>query len=505
MFGQKWSRRTFIKSSSAMAALSAVGTARVSARAGTQETLTLTDLMLKTPREQLLPEVARFAKQQQWTPHQVLGALHQAVLSDLVPRSYLGGEFHSLLMVAPLLGASGFLPRAERWQPVMLGLDYFAKCSGIKTDETSYKRLKDLKPRKVSATIAKQRFEEAMLGWQTDALPQAMVDMGNELSEAELVSLLYRYGARDFRFIGHKVIYVDNTLLTLPLLSGPAREMAMQSLGNSLMFNGSGGYEKQRAFEDIWKHNSELVSKMSENWDHGTKDATIAMLETLREAKPIASARFAFDALNSGQSVLSIFQGCYAFAAELMYRYRSHVVALHSVTTVSSVFHGFLNSRDDVTRRQMVLQAASWMAFFRDYIRGEAPPAFDISSLEDPTEDTAIQLEGLANKTEEQRQEMAELNMGWLKQNAVMAYRQAIMSRVCKYASDIHDFKHGANVLGDVTHFEPIWQRRILSLSMVDMSLSEVVRKKKRRLEPHAFDRDEKRTASFQEALHILA
>jgi hypothetical protein len=49
-------------------------------------------------------------------------------------------------------------------------------------------------------------------------------------SAKEIFELFYRCGARDFRSIGHKVIFVSNTQWVLPLISWRYAAMALRSL-----------------------------------------------------------------------------------------------------------------------------------------------------------------------------------------------------------------------------------------------------------------------------------
>ena len=61
-----------------------------------------------------------------------------------------------------------------------------------------------------SPTQAKQRFVEAMDTWDVEAADRAVAALARTAGAGEIVELFWRYGARDFRDIGHKAIYVAN-------------------------------------------------------------------------------------------------------------------------------------------------------------------------------------------------------------------------------------------------------------------------------------------------------
>jgi len=62
---------------------------------------------------------------------------------------------------------------------------------------------------------AKQAFIDAMDNWDESAADVAAVGLARHLKPAQIFELLCRYGARDFRSIGHKAIFVANSWRTL--------------------------------------------------------------------------------------------------------------------------------------------------------------------------------------------------------------------------------------------------------------------------------------------------
>ena len=56
-----------------------------------------------------------------------------------------------------------------------------------------------------------QAFRQAMDDWDESAADTAVVRLARTAGSSQVFELLYRYGARDFRDIGHKAIFVANT------------------------------------------------------------------------------------------------------------------------------------------------------------------------------------------------------------------------------------------------------------------------------------------------------
>ena len=88
----------------------------------------------------------------------------------------------------------------------------------------------------------------------------------------EVFELFTRYGARDFRDIGHKAIFVANSWRTLQVIGWQHAEPVLRSLAYALLERG--GAKENPAKADLpadrpFRQNIESVKKVREGWLDG--------------------------------------------------------------------------------------------------------------------------------------------------------------------------------------------------------------------------------------------
>src|SRR5947209_17446189 len=86
-----------------------------------------------------------------------------------------------------------------------------------------------------SAEQARQRFAEAMDNWDVEAADAAAAGVARHLTPEEARELFWRYGARDFRDIGHKAIYVANGFRTIENIGWHHAEPTLRSMSFALL------------------------------------------------------------------------------------------------------------------------------------------------------------------------------------------------------------------------------------------------------------------------------
>src|SRR2546428_13776572 len=82
---------------------------------------------------------------------------------------------------------------------------------------------------------AKAAFIEAMDRWDEAAADAAITGLARTAGAHELFEIFCRYGARDFRDIGHKAIYVSNSWRTLQAIGWQHAEPVLRSLAYALL------------------------------------------------------------------------------------------------------------------------------------------------------------------------------------------------------------------------------------------------------------------------------
>ena len=170
-------------------------------------------LLEETPRDRLLEDVGARIRRD-LTYQQLLAALLLAGVRNIQPRP-VGFKFHAVLVVNSAHLASIASPDADRWLPIFWALDYF-KSSQAQDEREGDWRMSPLNESKLPPSHkARQAFTDAMDNWDETAADAAVTALARTGGAHELFELFCRYGARDFRDIGHKAIYVANGWRTL--------------------------------------------------------------------------------------------------------------------------------------------------------------------------------------------------------------------------------------------------------------------------------------------------
>src|SRR5262249_2391089 len=185
-------------------------------------------LIEDTPRPKILEEtVARIKKGTSY--QQFLAAVMLAGVRGIRPRP-VGFQFHAVLVVNSAHLASLAAPAEERWLPLLWALDNY-KASQQRNREVGGWVMPPVDEGKLPpATQAKKRFIEAMDSWDEEGTDRAVVPLARCAGANEIYELFWRYGARDFRDIGHKAIYVANSYRTLQTIGWRHAEPILRSL-----------------------------------------------------------------------------------------------------------------------------------------------------------------------------------------------------------------------------------------------------------------------------------
>src|SRR5262249_29824688 len=139
------------------------------------------------------------------------------------------------------------------------------------------------------ARKARQAFAAAMDGWDEAAADAAVAALARSAGANEVYEQFFRYGARDFRSIGHKAIYVANSWRTRQGIGWQHAEPVLRSLAYALLMHEDGNPAKRDDPADRpWKQNQARVDRISEGWTGGKPDpsASADLLTTLRKGSP---------------------------------------------------------------------------------------------------------------------------------------------------------------------------------------------------------------------------
>ncbi len=470
-------RRDFMLSSAALfaglPAITAAETKLGSVVALEPDIEPLVKFIEETPRDRLLEEVAvRIRKGT--TYREILTALLLAGVRNVEPRPAVGFKFHAVLVVNAAHLASLASPDEHRWLPIFWALDFFKDSQSKNATESKGWRMPAVDESAVpSARRAKQALMTALDNWDSAAADPAVAGLFRCAGADEVFEVFARYAARDFRAIGHKIIFASNAKRTLDTIGWRHAEPVLRSLAYALtQHNGDNPAKRDDPADRPGKRNRELVKEIPETWREGKPDngATLEMLQVLRVGSEEDAARKVVELLKRGVHVQSIWDGVFAGSAELLMR-KPGIVSLHASTTANAIRYAWETVRNDEDRRWLLLQNASFASLFRqeNESRDKAVklPERPIDKLEPETGGT---LEGIFTQMSKDRPGAARKALSFLDGPAkAKELMDAARLNIFLKGNDTHDYKFSAAVLEDYYHISPAWRNKFLAASIFQL------------------------------------
>jgi len=426
----------------------------------------LVRLVEDTPREKLLEEVgARVKKGLAY--RDILAALLLAGVRNIQPRPNVGFKFHAVLVVNSAHMAAMAGPDNERWLPLFWALDNLKNSQAQNIKESGW-RMKPVDEMKVpAARHARAAFAAAMEKWDVEAADAATASIARHHEPGELFDLYARFGSRDFRDIGHKIIYVCNAFRTLEVIGWQHAEPVLRSLTYAILkHDGKNPAESDLDPDRPGRKNLERLRHGSGPPDHPWKDTTeitAALLKALRSAlADDASAEVADLPSRPAWDALFLAGG------ELLMR-QPGIVALHSLTSLNALHYAYRTTGQEHTRRFMLLQAAAFVPLFRDAMksRGKVEEAkIDALSAQDGDRDAnaGVVFSALTkDRTGAARKAMAFLHGNPQAQKELIDEGRRL---IFLKGTDSHDYKFSSAVLEDAAFISPAWRDRFLAASL---------------------------------------
>lgn len=435
---------------------------------------TLVRLIEQTPREKLIDAAA--ARVKAGTSYQqLLSAVFLAGVRNIQPRP-VGFEFHCVLVVHSAHQAALAAPDSERWLPLFWSLDNFKQSQATKLKRGAW-TMPTLEEGKLpSAAQAKGRFIEAMDAWDEEGADRAVAALTRSAGAGELLELFARYGARDFRSIGHKAIYVANAFRTLNTIGWRHAEPVLRSVAFALLaHDGTNPAKADLEPDRPWRDNLKRAAKVRADWQRGkvTPQATIDLLAALRTASSAECSEKVVELLNQGVDPASVWDALFLTAGEQLMR-QPGIVGLHCVTTANAMHWAYTASGNDESRRMLMLQTAAFLPMFRAAMRqrGKVRDDLRLDALEkaDFKKDGPEAVGEIFNEVgrgkdavQAARKALALLaNKPEAGEALLAAGRRLVFSK----GMDSHDYKFSSAALEDFHHTTPEWRGRFLASSL---------------------------------------
>lgn len=428
----------------------------------------LVRLLEETPRERVLEEVAARIKRGV-TYREIIAALMLAGVRNIQPRP-VGFKFHAVLVVNSAHLASLSSPDSDRWLPIFWAVDAFKSSQERNIREGNW-RLGPIEEAKLPpGHKAKQALIDAFETWDEAAGDAAIASMARSASAHEIFEVLCRYGARDFREIGHKEIYVANSFRTLEVIGWHHAEPILRSLVYAIMDRD--GARSNPATSDLpadrpYRVNLELAKKMRRNWVEGKRsaDATRDMLQVIREGSAKDAGAKALELLNAGASPESLFDAYFDGAGELLMR-APGILSLHATTFTNALHYAWRHCRDEETRKVLLLQNAAFLPLFRGNSKDKG---LHIDKLESaPLKNSGPDaIEEIFADVSKDKLSATRKILSYLEANPdPRLLADAARRLIFLKGRDSHDYKFSSAVLEDYNVMASPWRDRYLAASV---------------------------------------
>lgn len=427
----------------------------------------LVRLLEDTPRERVLEAFAARIRRGT-TYREVLTALQLAGVRSISPHP-VGFKFHAVLVVNSVHLASQHVPESDRWLPIFWALDQFKSSQARNIVAGGWKLGAVDESAVPTADRARHAFNAAMDGWDEAQADAATAGLARTTQTEAVFDAFCRYGARDFRDIGHKAIYVANSWRTLQTIGWQHAEPVLRSLAYALLYHEAGNPAQRDADADRpGRHNQELVKKISVHWQDGQPDAqaTKLLLKTLREATWEQVSERVVELLNRGVAPQSLWDALFQNAGELLMR-NPGIATLHACTTTNALHYAFQNTAHDETRRFLLLQNAAFLPLFRG--RAAADKGVSIDEFEPlaPAAKGAAALEEIFADVGRDELLAARKTLAWLTATGdAQPFMAAARRLICLKGTEAHDYKFSSAVLEDYFKLSPGVRDRYLASSV---------------------------------------
>ncbi|MCX8140643.1 MAG: hypothetical protein WHU94_09320 [Thermogemmata sp.] len=453
----------------------------------------LVRLIEETPADRLLEEVAgRIKKGMSY--RQLLAALFLAGVRNIPPRPNVGFKFHAVLVIHSAHQAALAGPDRDRWLPLFWCLDYFKRAQGQAIREGGWRMKPVAEGRVPTAEQAQAAFREAMTRWDEEAADGAAAALARHVPVHEAFELFAHFAARDFRDIGHKIIYVANAFRTLEVIGHQHAEPIYRSLAFALLrHEGKNPAQHDLPADRPGRRTQEALQKQKASLAEGAKASPAEgaavrqeVLEALRRGSDADLFALVWDALFQRRVAPAVlWEALHLGAAELLMR-QPGIVSLHTLTSLNAFHYAFRTSHDRWNNRAwLLLQAASFLPLFRESMKNRGPLGeARIDTLAPAEASSATAPEAIFAALSRDKLRAAQQALAFLQNNPTGIRDLSDEARrwIFLKGNDAHDYKFSSAVLEDTELMSPGVRERFLAASLfwlkgADAADSPVVRR----------------------------
>ena len=440
----------------------------------------LVALFERTPRDKCA-EMLVDQLRQGVSYRQLMAALFLAGIRNVNPRPP-GFALHCVFVIHSAHIISLEAPADSRLLPLFYALDNFKASQERDAAQASG----DYTMRPISGSLpashrAKTEFTAAMEAWDPERAERAVVSLARDRGPSPVFEMLWRYGARDYRNIGHKAIYVANAHRTLNAIGWQHAEPVLRSLVLALLDFGKQQSVNGYAFDDQCyagnlKRLDEFLPRLDDTWMAEQADplVTRSLLGVIRESTAEEDCTEVATRLAKGKtSAGSVWDAVHLAAAELRMRARASAafVGVHAVTSVNALHHAYLVLSEPRDRLLLLLQAVGWVGQFRKWAetREESMRKFPIDDME-PNADVVSPDRALKEIFAAVPSNLDAAAAQALRLSQDLPARQAFLAAALRLtltkADEVHYYKYLAALIEDFPLVNPEWQPHLLAATV---------------------------------------
>ena len=421
------------------------------------------------------------ARMQSGIPYrQLLGAVFLAGVRNINPRPpgfalhcvFLGHAAHQLSLEAP---------SDVRALPLFYVLDDFKSAQARDASQKSGDYTMRALPagRLTSAPQAAAELTTAMESWDFDRAERAVASLATHSSAAGTFEVLWRYGARDYRNIGHKAIFVANAARTLQTIGWQHAEPVLRSVVLGLLDFGreqimNGFALNNQCFAANEKRVRDSFSRLPANWagpaDQDSSAVTRALLKTIRTTSVDEACNDALARLSKGHLTAgSVWDAVHLSAAELRMSSTgpNAFVGVHAVTAANGLHVAFLSASDARLRLLLLLQGIGWIGQFRHFAasKKEHLQQLAIDELAPAAETAAVStVEEAVAAIPGKPSAAASLILNLAKDSpSRRLYLNTVMRLSITKADEVHFYKYLVSLLESLPLVSTVWQPHLVA------------------------------------------
>lgn len=430
-------------------------------------------LIEDTPRDKAI-EVLADQIQKGLSYDNFLGAMFLAGIRNVNPQPP-GFKFHCVFIVHSCNYLAQMGPPEERFVPLFYALDDFKKAQASDVREGDFILL-ETSGSNPQGPKAWAELDVAMKNWDEPRADRAITGLARSETPERIFEGLWEYGARDYRNIGHKIIFVAHAWRTLEQIGFQHMEAVLRSLVLGLLDFGENEALNGFAFNDQSYHANretavKLTGSLPDSWTatKANPEATQAVVDSIREGDRDSACNLAASMVASGKcEAQAVWDAIHLISGELMMR-QPGIAGVHTVTSSNSMHFAFRTSKNSQTKLLLMLQGVGWMGQFQEFMLGNDRNGLHIENLE-PSDISAIEseaVEQILDAISTDPAEAATLALAYgntFKEPAL--YFDAARHQINRKATEHHMVKWPAAIFEDYHHISPQYRPQLLASSV---------------------------------------